>query len=337
MLQTYGLYRAVTDLGYECEIIDYRNEAVERREFIKPIYMCRSIRELKGHVLYSGFKKVKARKMSDFRSSEMKTSDVVYTKDTFSELEKRYDSILVGSDLVWDFSINNFDYSYMLDGVGDSIKKIAYASSIGSAWDGSEADKVGKLLSRFDYIGVREKGIQELLSSRYGIPADFVCDPTMLMPSSFWGRMAGSKMIDGNYVLCYMNYNGETMFKDAANYGKKHKLPVYMISYDWVPDYMRPIRPKTIGEFLSLVKNAYAVFTASYHGMLFSLYFNKNFYYYNRGWKERMNSLAEYLDISDREHWVDGKEYKGLDYSLIRSKLEIFRDNSMRLLKSYLA
>ena len=37
LLQTYALYKTVTQMGYNCKVIDYRNDAVEKREFIKHI------------------------------------------------------------------------------------------------------------------------------------------------------------------------------------------------------------------------------------------------------------------------------------------------------------
>ena len=39
--------------------------------------------------------------------------------------------------------------------------------------------------------------------------------------------------------------------------------------------------------------HANTVFTASYHGLLYFLYFHKNVYYYNRENKSRMESLGE--------------------------------------------
>ena len=45
LLQTYALYKTVTQMGYNCKVIDYRNDAVEKREFIKHIYQCKDLRE----------------------------------------------------------------------------------------------------------------------------------------------------------------------------------------------------------------------------------------------------------------------------------------------------
>ena len=55
LLQTFALYKTITEIGYPCEIIDYRNEAVEQREFIKKLYQCRSLREIKHHLQYSKY------------------------------------------------------------------------------------------------------------------------------------------------------------------------------------------------------------------------------------------------------------------------------------------
>lgn len=335
LLQTYALYKSITDLGYVCEIIDYRNEAVEQREFLKKIYQCRGIRELKSYLQYSKYRKRKAEEFTRFLQDNLVISPEVFYKSNIVQANDRYDCFVVGSDLVWDFSINNHDTTYMLDFVEERKKKIAFSSSVGSKWKDNEKSEVKKLLGNFDAIGTREYAIQDELSRILGKHIDFVCDPTMLITPDEWKKMSSKRIISENYVLCYMANEGLTIYKDAVAYGKKHGLPVYLISYDWVPDTMKAIRPYRVEEFLSLIKYANMIFTASYHGLLFSLYFNKNFYYYNRGWKERMKSIAEYFDITGRECLQERNEM--LDYCNINLKIEEFRNNSREKLKMYLA
>ena len=64
LLQTFALYKTITEIGYPCEIIDYRNEAVEQREFIKKLYQCRSLREIKHHLQYSKYRRKKAKEFA---------------------------------------------------------------------------------------------------------------------------------------------------------------------------------------------------------------------------------------------------------------------------------
>lgn len=336
LLQTYALYKTVTQMGYNCKVIDYRNDAVEKREFIKHIYQCKDLRELKEHIKYARFKKRKAKVFAEFLKTNLAMSDLVYDRDNVQKANQEFDTFLVGSDLVWDFSINQNDLTYMLDFADKDAVKIAYASSVGTMWESEDRETVKNLLKRFQNIGVREHSIQKELDILIGKKVDFVCDPTMLLTAEQWKSMSAPRSIEGDYVLCYMSDPKLEMYKDAIQYGKKHHLPVYLISYGWVPEGMKAIRPNGVEEFISLVSNAHTVFTASYHGMLFYLYFNRNFYYYNRGWKERMKSIAEYLQLTDREHWSDEKDSAVIDYTLVNERLNSFRTSSLRLLKEYL-
>ena len=49
-----------------------------------------------------------------------------------------------------------------------------------------------------------------------------------------------------------------------------------------------------------------------------------------------MKSIAEYLQLTDREHWSDEKDSAVIDYTLVNERLNSFRMSSLRLLKEYL-
>ncbi|MCD8118516.1 MAG: polysaccharide pyruvyl transferase family protein [Lachnospiraceae bacterium] len=335
MLQTYALAKAITDLGFKYEIIDYRNKEVEEREFSGGLLKSKSIRDLKNHIIYDKFKRAKSREMNKFLHDMLTVSDEKYDSETIHTIADKYVCIIVGSDLVWDFSINGNDTTYMLDFADEQVKKVAFASSVGGVWEPGDVETVERLLNRFSAIGVRERAIQNMLNEFLPMHADFVCDPTMLIQQCEWRKMAGIRLVSDNYVLCYMSNDDLSIYRDAVAYGAEHGRKVYLISYDWVPENMEPVRPKSIAEFLSLVLYADAVFTASYHGMLFSLYFEKEFYYYNRGWKERMRSISEYLDIQCCETYHGDTVL--LDYNLINMSIAKFRDRSLQLLRHYLS
>ena len=263
----------------------------------------------------------------------MSLSEKLYTKHNIDDANSVYDTFLIGSDLVWDFSINNHDTAYLLDFATNGKKKIAYASSTGSVW--SEKDEGTELLNRFNSIGVREKEIADTLTEWLGKKVDFVCDPTMLIDSYQWKKLACKPLIKKPYVICYMFDEKKQIYKDAVAYGKKHNLPVYVISFSKAPEGIKKISPSSIGEFLSLILNADTVFSASYHGMLFAMYFNKNFYYYNRGWKSRMKSIARLTNLENREHYT-GENEEPINYAYVNEQLKKFRQDSIEKLKNYL-
>ncbi len=334
LLQTYGLIKRINDFGYYCEVINYHNDAVEKRERPRRISDCKDWRAIRDFFKYESFKKKKSKEFEAFLREKMYLSKCSYRKDNIKEANDEYDTFLVGSDLVWDDTINDSDRTYMLDFVNDDKRKLAYASSTGQLWEGNE-DDIRLLLNRFNAVGVREKEIAEALNDMLDIPVDFVGDPTMLIEPSEWCEMACERIIKEKYVLLYFIDEKLQIYKDAIEYGKKHNMPVYSISYGWVPKGIIPIRPTRVEEFLALVKDADVVFSASYHGMLFSLYFNKQFYYYNRGWKSRMRSIADYLDITDREHY-DPQKNKPIDYERVNELMKKFREKSNGILRKYI-
>ncbi len=336
LLQTYALAKAVDKLGMYCEIIDYRNNAVEAREKPKKITQYRNLRGLIGHIKYEPSKKKKAKKFSEFTKRYLKVSENVYDLNNISSAGDKYDCYLVGSDLVWDFSINDYDYTYMLDFTDEHAKRIAFASSVGKIWEDNDMAKVTELLNRFNHIGVREFEIQSHLNNMLDSSVDFVCDPTMLITPDEWKMMASKRLIPEKYVLCYFADSEMKIYKDAIRYGKENNLPVYLVSYNWVPKEMKAIRPAKVEDFLSLILNAETVFSASYHGMLFSLYFNKDFYYYNRGWRARMRSIAQYLDIEQRENLPTSGVADPIDYQKVNVMINSFREESLNRLKRYL-
>ena len=334
LLQTYGLYKCISDFGYDCEVVDYRNERVEQREKTLRFRDCTSIRNIAYYFIFEPKLRKKVKQLNEFSRKMMHISNEVYFKSSINNCKNTYDCFVVGSDLVWDFTNNGNDTTYMLDFVDDNTTKIAYASSCGSVWNNNDIKLVKDLLSRFDAIGVREKEIQQKLLQIGVNSVDFVCDPTMLIDSSIWKDMAEQPQISGDYVLCYFEDKNKTIYKDALAYGKKYSIPVYAISYKRLPKGIKAVRPTTIGQFLALILNAKCVFSASYHGMLFSLYFEKELYFYKKGWNARQESLAAYLNISNRAGYkTDNK----MDYNYINQQIAKFRDYSKNRLRDYLS
>lgn len=331
LLQTYSLYKRVTELGFDCEIIDYRNTAVEKREKPLSIIDCTNIRNLIYYFVYEPKLRKKIANFEQFCEKKMKLSSETYNRENIFQCKDSYDIFLVGSDLVWDFDNNGSDTTYMLDFVDDKKKKIAYASSCGSVWN--EKKIIVDCLSRFDYIGVREVEIQKTLASWLSRDIDFVCDPTMLIEPVSWKNLATSRVIKGKYILCYFEDPSKKIYKDAIRYGKRYGIKVYAISYKRLPLGIKAVRPTTIDEFLSLILYSEAVFSASYHGMLFSLYFGKELYFYKKGWNARQESLAKFCGIEDRAGY---KHDDKINYKIVRERLAEFRECSNQCLKKYL-
>lgn len=97
-------------------------------------------------------------------------------------------------------------------------------------------------------------------------------------------------------------------------------LKVFYINYGLHAKNTKTVKPTSLEEFLGLIKHAATVFTASYHGMLFSLYYNKRFYFYTRAHSSRVLSLAKILGVQERLG-DSGIVDTDIDYSIVNQSI----------------
>ena len=332
-LQTYGLYSKIREMGYDISIIDYRCEAIENREFMTgPV---KSLRMFYRKMKYTPVIHRKAKVFNQFFAENVKLTQT-FTRQTIGDVNFDFDTFVVGSDIVWGLNVTGNDMSYFLDFVEPKKKRIAFGSSAGLKWMDEKVESIGREIKKFDNIGVREELVAEWIKEFYQMKVDVVADPTMLWESDYWHNMA-VKPIYQDYILVYFCDPEEKILKDAIRMGKKYHIPVKYINYGKKKADVESIQPERIEEFLGLVEFARYVFSASYHGLLFSLYFEKEVFYYNRANFSRMESLGQWLNITDHNGMnVDVLIAKPLDYSTINTLIRQKRERSLKILKSYL-
>ena len=336
LLQTYGLYKSIVDLGYDCDVIDYQCENIINREIPKPLKFHINPWHFFLDLYFGGRKRKKYRELHSFLENNMTLSEKC-DKTTIASLGDKYDKFIIGSDIVWGMDITGGDLTYFLDFLKDRHKKYAFASSIGNPWSYREKEVIRPLLKDFAYISVRENESAEWVEELTGERPPVVCDPTMLVPSSEWKKLVYPRLDSGKYVFVYFdNRNGDCK-KSAYKYAKYYGLKVVEINYLWTRKGVDSERAYSLSDFLSLIYNAAMVVTASYHGLLFSIYFNKRVVYYNRAHKSRMNTLANNLMLDNANgEGHDILNMPNIDYSIVNSKVDGYRLFSMNCLKQLL-
>lgn len=124
---------------------------------------------------------------------------------------------------------------------------------------------------------------------------------------------------------------------DGIKYANERGMKVYFINFYSPVTGTKTIHPLTVQQWLTLFANADTVFSASYHGLLFSLYFRKPVFFYNRGEKSRMISLSRELCIENREGTEENIQSNvPIDYDFIHKKFAEKRAYSLEILKSEL-
>lgn len=333
LLQTYALYKKIIDLGFHAEIIDYRCKYLEEKEGVinkKP----QSLKKRIAHLIFGPKNKKKKLKIELFIKDNMNISKS-FTKDDIEEIKDHYYKYFVGSDIVWGRDITNHDYTYFLDFVSDDKKKYAFSSSVGYYDKYYDDAIVSDLLKGFNKIAVREDSAVEWVSNLSGKSASLVCDPTMLLSADEWISLIPPEKFKKGYVLVYFNSDNNKCLNDAIEYAKHNNLKVLYICNGFPKSNFKRVWPTDLSEYLGLIYNADAIFTASYHGMLFSLYFNKRFYFYTRAHSSRMLSLAKKIGIEKQCADIEINTDE-IDYELINKNVSRFRENSINILKEML-
>lgn len=211
-------------------------------------------------------------------------------KDLKSHFDKNnYDTVIVGSDQTWRPMYSPNIYNYYLDFLehDTKIKKIAYATSFGvDAWEYSaeQTRRCAELAKLFDDISVREQSGVDLCNKYLSVESECVLDPTLLLDKEDYLALIGDKYkgAQGKGVFAYFLDANEEKESSAEKLAKKlgtHTYKCYAnVSVSQptsanVEYYKMP----PVEEWLVSFANAEFVLTDSFHGMVFSLIFNKPF------------------------------------------------------------
>lgn len=337
LLQTYSTYKAIEAMGKDVELIDYKNEAIDQREIPLTMRKTKSIKDFVRILLWGNSQGKKYACYREFLKNNTRMSKE-YDRESIGSSNDRYDCFISGSDIVWGLNITGNDYSYFLDFAKESKKKIAFSSSVGTKWEDNKIPRIKQLLKRYDAISVREKMTADWVGKMIGKTVETTCDPTMLWERTFWEQYVLQDYApDEKYVLIYAANPNKKNISDGIDYAQKHKMKAYYINFYTPVPGTKTIRPITVEQWITLIAKADTVFSASYHGLLFSLYFHRNVFFYNRGEKERMISFSKEIGIEHREGvGTNVQDDRAIDYKTVDNLIEQKCQNAWDYLKRVL-
>ena len=283
---------------------------------------------------------------SDFRDKYIKFSHEEYWRDSdLIELNDVYDKFICGSDMIWSEEFLD-DWRFFFLGFADYEKSCSYAPSFGRNEISSENKKmVSNYLTEIKMLSCREQGGCDLIKATFGMDSVQVIDPTLLLGKEEWEELIGNRnrLINEPYVFTYLFGDKDTeriSFLKRVNkeIGKTYSIPMNL------RDKARfPIKTE-VGpiEFMRLFRDAEFIVTDTFHGLMFSVLFEKPFIVLKRNdgsrwakYSDRMTSTMKMLGVLDRYIDSDFKDFDGVksfEDNEYREKLEKLR----RLSQDYL-
>ena len=255
---------------------------------------------------------------------------------------------IVGSDQVWRPAYNpDLSLPYLAFAADSPVRKIAYAASFGvDTWEYTPAQTAAarKAAARFDALSVRERSGVDLCREHLGVAAEHVLDPTLLLDREDYLPLCDGDVRPGGTLLVYFLDPTPEKTARAASLAAARGLKTDAVLPFSLAGMQRRssggFRLRPVGAWIRAFLEADAVVCDSYHGLLFSLLFEKDFWvvpHAGRG-NARFVSVLEDLGLRDRILPADGPlPEAGLpDWSAVRARLSALRASSLAFLENNL-
>lgn len=367
LLQNYALQQVLLRAGHEVETIDWFYPVY------KPWRMM--IFKIKYAVLKVLFpqkypklryqptdeeRKVIQRNTNHFISTYIKHTEKVRSKDGFITKAKEgaFDAYVVGSDQCWRPCYNSFLSSMFFDFIQDKqVKRIAYAASFGTdQWEFTQemTSICAPLAQKVDFVSVREDSGVKLCKEHLGVNAVHVLDPTMLlMKEDYISLIEAEKEPKSKGTLFNYILDPDAEITAFINNVAKEKG---LSSFQVLPKCQQETRTKEdiknriedcifpgVTTWLRAFMDAEMTIVDSFHGMVFSIIFNKPFWVIgnvNRG-MSRFTSLLKQFHLEDRlldvNHLQEVDINRPIDWSSVNSILQQKRNECINLLLTELS
>ena len=262
VLQAYGMKWALEKLGCSVTFIkDKRDPAGTVLEKDRNQRVLEALRRRQD-----AFRPLQ-RTFTDFSEKNFRTEEL----DARHDINAEYDLFIAGSDQVWNLEITGRDPFWFLD-FALPEKRFSYAASFGlDRLPESAILWYREMLAGFTNLSVREAAGQEIIRELTGKEAVVCPDPVLLPERRVWEDLMD---LAEKSVLLYMTEFDADLYRYAKADAAERELPLTILSNN-----MLPVTDKTTicspEAWLGHMANAAAVYSNSFHALVFSHIFHK--------------------------------------------------------------
>lgn len=355
LLQAWALKTVVERLGHtvtfpNLNVVGYEKtwHAAMPKGVGGYMYILRVAGKILRDVMAIGVGDVRYRRFNEFRRQHLREVDC-----HVREMGEHYDCIIVGSDQVWNEAITQNDAPlFFAEEIDPGMHKIAYAASCGDeAPAGKALDRVVAAIQRFNKVSFRERACSEKMArilnrDRREMPV--VLDPSLLLTSLDYDKIACGKIPREPYLFMYLLSTNKYSIDIARKLAQRLGVRCIIAPVSYVTRFKEP-RGLTGGispdRLVCLTKHAKYIVSASFHGTVMGLLFNKPFLSVRAvidKHETRIESLLNLLGMRERivnPSVSEEKMVKLLNEPLpkeLPARLETLRQGSLKWLTSAL-
>lgn len=353
-LQAGALSNIIKMMGYEPFNINYCPRAINDSSHysLKGIYN-KGIETIKRTLNGQYTSEIKSQLYKKYIAENLNVTEPCNTKVELADLNDHFDAFVCGSDQIW--TPLAFDENYFLSYVRNPDKIIAYAPSIGltKIENPIVREKMKHLIEKFKHLSIREQQGAELIRRLCDKNAKVVLDPTLLLSPKEWNvfeQQATYKtsLLPDKYIICYFLGDYTQYMQKVKEISNKLHMPYFIIPQFKLQSQDEHCVPFDVGpaEFLKLWSHAAYTITDSFHGVAFSLNYNKPFSVFKR-FKEnargnqnsRVINILRLVNLESRilENNGQPNSFLELDFSEANYRLNELRKQSLEYLKRALS
>jgi hypothetical protein len=329
ILQCYALQQYLKRRGHHPFLIQFDPNKESEKKAMVPFWgLIRFLLRLfsphynKAYVEVKAFKKQreinsirnKVRKFKQFKSDNIELSKYYVSYEELLADPPKADAYIVGSDQVWNQSVNSKTaLAWYLQFGAKETKRVSYAASIGRKLDESEYKQFHRFLEGFTAVSVREANALECCEKAGVSKVKLVLDPTLLVTKDVYKPFIHKEKVGKPYLfLYYLNviHKEDLAWNQIEVFLREKNLQLQCVGssgyypvFDIIPGYENSLL--TIPEWLNAVYYSEYVVTTSFHGIAISIMMHRPFVaillkgMYSGG-NGRITSLLSSLGLSDR-------------------------------------
>jgi transcriptional antiterminator Rof (Rho-off) len=345
LLQCYALQQVLKQFGCDPFLIKYKAKMSKTQRIFHVLSLLfrfqlqRIVKYIVIRIKEHRIQSVKPidRGFNKFRETYIKSTEIIYSLAELKKNPPQADYYVCGSDQIW----NNYSKAYFLDWGDRKVPRIAYAASFGKINASDKfTSKISKALKNFQVVTVREQSGIDICKQAGYLNALCVPDPTLLLTVKDYEKLiveTETTSIHREYLLVYvLGWDTMVNIEEIECFAKQKELEIIyvpgiggnLIGHNNELTKTFPSLP----EWLSLIANAKYVLTNSFHGMVFSIIFNRLFgVYILNGAASRMNdriyTLLDSIELRSRIYTGDLQIMdNSIDYERVNAVLNAQRD-----------
>lgn len=340
-------YASAEQICYEFINDEQENEKKSKAQIIKnrlkrcvrlfarfPVTLYKLICRIRYKKQISEIIQKKKQAFSHFNRELILNGKKEYNSNDISQTLQEYDVFITGSDQVWNTTW--YRPVFFLDFVPSTKTKISYAASISlDSLNDSEIKMFKRSLADFKAISVREVDAVNLIKTLAPVQPQVVLDPTMLLERNDWDEVCAERVVGGKYLLCYFLGKNKEERRLAIKFAKKKNLKIVSVPLTGervysdlnFGDVILPFASPE--EFLSLIKYADYIFTDSFHAVVFSNIYQRQYFVFNRDKKGSMSSrIFNIVNLfNTQERYCNNKNRENIEYILSLNNIEYEKEN----------